>query len=200
MALRAGRSRQIALAVGGAALISELDVKQPTLANLIGALSVPFQAQHAQQDSDIPVPAVASSSALHEDDLAHLVAPRGGTAGPLQYRIHEAPTADLLGVADVDWKVQGAAGLRDAESAAWSKLLDAGSKKKGLTESAFLDIAKPLLEKAQKARALLSYDLRCKLLLVAAGETEKVYFQTYRLNECKYFYFFLLHFCLAFSM
>lgn len=172
MGLRAGRSRQIALAAGGSAIIAELDVRQPTLANLIGALSVPFQAQHAQQDTDVPVPAVAASSALHEDDLAQLVAPRGGTAGPLQYRIHDSgtATADLLGAADVDWKVQGAGVLRDAESSAWSKLLDAGSKKKGLTQSAFLDIAQPLLEKAQKARAVLSYDLLCKILLVAAGE------------------------------
>lgn len=183
--------RHIALAVGGAAIVAELEVRPPTLANLIGAFSVPFQNQHnttnggktIANDGTSSSPAVkaalAASSALHEDDLAELVAPRGGTAGPLKYHIHElhksksnaASTAiNLLNPAKIDWEVQGAAGLRDAEAAAWMKLLDAGSEKKGLTESTFMNIAEPLLTKAQKSRAALSYDLLCKLLLVAAGK------------------------------
>jgi hypothetical protein len=123
---------------------------------------------------------MAASAALHEDDLAELVAPRGGTAGPLKYHIHDVDTTQanasssaataLLNTAKIDWEVQGAAGLRDAESAAWMKLLDAGSEKKGLTESTFMSIAQPLISKAQKSRASLSYDLLCKLLLVAAGK------------------------------
>ncbi len=181
--------RHVAIAVGGAAITAELDVRPPTLANLIGAFSVPFQNQHASDkktaSSSVSATtsaagaALAASSALHEDDLAELVAPRGSTAGPLKYHIHDIdstsnPTpstaTDLLNAAKIDWEVQGAAGLRDAEAAAWTKLLDAGSEKKALTESTFMSIAQPLLLKTQKSRAALSYDLLCKLLLVAAGK------------------------------
>lgn len=180
--------RHIAAAVGGAAIVAELEICPPTLANLIGAFSVPFQSQHnaaaggktiangGASSSPAARAALAASSALHEDDLAELVAPRGGTAGPLKYHIHDlhsksnasSTAKDLLNPAKIDWEVQGAAGLRDAEAAAWMKLLDAGSEKKGLTESTFMNIAQPLLTKAQKSRAALSYDLLCKLLLVAA--------------------------------
>lgn len=181
--------RHIAAAVGGAAIVAELEICPPTLANLIGAFSVPFQSQHnaaaggktiangGASSSPAARAALAASSALHEDDLAELVATRGGTAGPLKYHIHDlhsksnasSTAKDLLNPAKIDWEVQGAAGLRDAEAAAWMKLLDAGSEKKGLTESTFMNIAQPLLTKAQKSRAALSYDLLCKLLLVAAG-------------------------------
>jgi hypothetical protein len=164
---------QIVLAAGGAALVTDLDVRPPTLANLIGSLRV---ASQAQRDGDVPAAALAAASALQEDDLAALAAPSGGAAGPLRFGLTAgaAPSSELLSAAEVHWEVAGGAALREAEAAAWSQLLTtaaaAGSGKKGPTEAAFLAIVQPLLQKAQKARSALSYDLLCKLLMAAAGE------------------------------
>ena len=146
---------------------------------------MPFQQQQQRHDVENSggsntAAALTASAALHETDLAELIAPRGGTSGPLKYRIHENSSSgagDLMGAAVVDWNVAGAGGLREAEATAWKKLLDAGSSsgKKGLTETVYVDITRPLLQKVQKARGSVSYDLLCKLLLVAAGECDSCF-------------------------
>jgi len=165
-----GFSGRLALAAGGAALVADLDVRPATLAGLIGALSLPSpQGDHGRKEA--AGLALAASAALHEDDLAELVGPKGAAAGGLRCRIEAEEDGDeVLTPGSLTWDTSSAQSLRAAEAAAWNKLLDASDRKKGLTNEAFASICTPLFARAEQARARVSYDLLCKLLLAAAGE------------------------------
>jgi len=167
-----GAPGRFAVAAGGAALILDLECQPATLANVIGALSLPSRPQHVQHVAG-PA-ALAASVALDEEELRRLVGPRGAIAGALQYSIgdidRESARDALLVEAPVVWALPGSKELRAAEEVAWGQLVDAGSRKKGLTEETFSSICTPLLDKAKALRASISYDLLCKLLLAAVGE------------------------------
>ena len=173
------RERTYVVGAGSVAIVLDLPpLRTPTLANLLGALSLPSSSEASL--------AGVVQAALHQEELDVLAAPHAASAGVVvrcrlaakKSGANEGGNGVVYPAEVAEWNTalpsseqqqQGRSNQRktsSSESEAWSALLDAGSSKKGFTETAFLSIVEPLF----KTNRYVSYDLLCKLLLVATGE------------------------------
>ena len=177
---------QLALVVGAAAaVLLDLRLQPPTLANLVGALSV----REGQGERHSPF-AAAAAKALAADELAtlsplagdgpRLVAPRfqpraaqqqAAAAGSRGGGLTPSGAAPLRPLVECDflWQEVGAEGLDEAEASCSQALADPGHPA-GASEAALLQLAQPLLDLAQQQAAVLSPRLVARLLLLAADK------------------------------
>ncbi|GAB4820197.1 hypothetical protein N2152v2_007243 [Parachlorella kessleri] len=152
-ALALGDSGQLALVAGGSLLLAELQLRPPTLANLIGALCLstpatrrgtdPASALFGEVDTHAAAAnpcAAAAAAALHESELASLAGPPAvGSAAPAPVhfvleletqqaehaqRAHSSDAQQLVQPAVVRWSEPSSPALQAAERVAWDAVLD----------------------------------------------------------------------------
>jgi hypothetical protein len=207
-----GSSSQAILSAGGAVLIMDMPLKRPTLAALIGALSIPASSSnhpHKHQlatsemdSSNPPPPCYAAAAALHPDDVAELMRPRGAAASAVRYGLKaiaatsEADRSNLSSaglLTPVTAAIQHSDGaesdLRNAESDAWKVLREmvpteqpqsaqqskSGNKKHRIVpQDGICEAIRRVLSVASKGKRPISYDLLCEMLVKASGEFDGV--------------------------